>query len=107
MDFFRRKNLHNIADLKLIGQRHNTSVPLSSIHSVSYSAVYGIGKVDRYRMGRQRYNISFGCKDKYFVCHQTVFERIEKFACILGFTLPVKKLTKPGKLAVNSILRIM
>ncbi len=100
MHFLRRQDLHDVAVLKLIGQRDHAAIDLGAVHPVADAAVDAVSEIDRHRSGRQRAHITLGCEDKDLVGDQAAFKRFHELAGVAHILLPVQQLAQPGQLAV-------
>ena len=93
----RRENLHGIAALELVPQRHNLAVYLRTHAMIADFRVDGIGKIDRRRPQRHLLDHALRREHIDHIVEQIEFDRVHELAIIGQIPLPFHELVQPAE----------
>ena len=97
------ENVHAVAQLQLVGQRHDGAVHLRAHAVVAHLGVDGVGEIDRRRTGAQAHNLAFRREHEHLGGREIHFQVLQELARILRLVLPVHHLAQPRQLLVQRV----
>ena len=99
-----RENLHAVAQLQLVGQRHNGAVDLRAHAVVAHLGVDGIGEVDGRGSGAQAHGLALRREHEHLGRRQVHLQVLQELARIVRLVLPVHHLAQPCQLLVHGVV---
>ena len=99
-----RENLDAIAQLQLVGQRHDGAVDLRADAMVAHLGMDGVGEIHRRRPGAQAHGLALRREHEHLGRRQVHLQILQKLARIVRLVLPVDHFAQPGELLVHGVL---
>src|SRR5438067_10173827 len=97
-DVLAREDLHRIAVLQLVAQRHDLAVDLRPLAVGAHLGVDGVGEVDRTAALGKAADVALGREAEHLVGEEIDLHRLEELARVLEVLLPLHELPQPGEL---------
>ena len=95
-----RHDLHDVAVLQLVVQRHEAVVDLGADAAVAHVGVDAVGEVERARARRQVLDLAARREDEDLVLEDVELEALHELRGVGHLPLPVHELAHPGQLGV-------
>ena len=100
------QDLHDVARLQLVVQRHDLAVDLRADAAVADVRVDLVGEVQRRRPGGERLDLALGREDEDLVLDQLAAQLVGELLGVVGLLVPVEQRLEPLQLGRRRVGRL-